>query len=86
MLKLRRLMQEYKNRLTMSTNTLKNINTEDWITQAEAARIRKVSRQAINKLVRENRLRVVDFGGVVLVNKSDVENFEAKSSGRPKKS
>ncbi|MBZ0247837.1 MAG: helix-turn-helix domain-containing protein [Cyclobacteriaceae bacterium] len=79
-------MQEYKNRLTMSTNTLKNINTEDWITQAEAARIRKVSRQAINKLVRENRLRVVDFGGVVLVNKSDVENFEAKSSGRPKKS
>jgi excisionase family DNA binding protein len=78
-------MQDYKNGLTMSTNTLKNINPEDWITQAEAARIRKVSRQAIHKLVRDSRLRVVDFGGVVLVNKSDVENFEAKSSGRHKK-
>lgn len=78
-------MQDYKNRLTMSTNILKNINPEDWITQAEAARIRNVSRQAIHKLVRDSRLRVVDFGGVVLINKSDVENFEAKRSGRPKK-
>jgi len=69
----------------MSTNILKNINPEDWITQADAARIRKVSRQAINKLVKEKRLRTIDFGGVVLVNKSDIENFEAKGSGRPKK-
>lgn len=69
----------------MSTNTEKNINIEDWITQAEAARIRKVSRQAINKLVKAGRIRTVNFGRVVLVHKEDVKNFEAKSSGRPKK-
>lgn len=69
----------------MSTNNLLNINPEDWITQAEAARVRKVSRQAIHKLVRDGRLRTIDFGGIALVSKFDVQNFEAKNSGRPKK-
>ena len=69
----------------MSTNNLSNIIPEDWVTQAEAARIRKVSRQAIHKLVRDGRLRTIDFGGIALVSKLDVQNFEAKSAGRPKK-
>lgn len=70
----------------MSTNKEETLNIKDWITQAEAARIRSVSRQAINKLVKSNRIRSVDIGGVTLVNKDDVQNFQAKSSGRPKQS
>lgn len=70
----------------MSTNKEETLNIKDWITQAEAARIRSVSRQAINKLAKSNRIRSVDIGGVTLVNKDDVQNFQAKSSGRPKQS
>jgi len=69
----------------VSTKKEKNINIKDWITQAEAARTRKVSRQAINKLVKAGRIRTIDVGGAILVFKEDVKNFEAKSSGRPKK-
>lgn len=69
----------------MLTKIEKNINTEDWITQAEAARIRDVSRQAINKLVKAERIGTVNIGGVILVNKNDVQNFVSKTSGRPKK-
>jgi predicted DNA-binding protein (UPF0251 family) len=64
---------------------MENFNPEDWITQAEAARMRNVSRQAINKLVKESRLRVIDICGVTLVNKADLKSFKARSSGRPKK-
>ena len=70
----------------MSTNKEETLNIKDWITQAEAARLRNVSRQAINKLVKSNRIRSVDIGGAILVSKDDVQNFQAKSSGRPKRS
>jgi len=70
----------------MSTNKEETLNIKDWITQAEAARVRDVTRQAINKLVKSNRIRSVKIGGVTLVNKDDVKNFVAKSSGRPKQS
>lgn len=70
----------------MSTNKEETLNIKDWITQAEAARIRNVSRQAINKLVKSKRVRSVNIGGATLVNKYDVQYFQAKSSGRPKQS
>ena len=70
----------------MSTNEDKYFYIEDWITQAEAARIRNVSRQAINKLVKSKRIRSINVGGATLVNRDDVKNFEAKNSGRPKQS
>lgn len=68
----------------MSTSKEEYFHIEDWITQAEASRMRNVSRQAINKLVKSERIRSIKVGGAILVNKYDVENFEAKSSGRPK--
>jgi excisionase family DNA binding protein len=69
----------------LSTNISENmINTSDWISQAEAARIRKVTRQAISKLVKNGRLRHMEVAGHVLVNRSDVENFQPLDPGRPK--
>ena len=68
----------------MSTDIL-NINNSVWITQAEAARIRGVSRQAIGKLVKKKRLETYIVGTVIFVNKTDVENYKILNSGRPKK-
>lgn len=58
---------------------------EDWITQAEAARLRDVSRQAINKLVKKGRIKSLRLGSIILVNKNEIKSFKALSSGRPKK-
>ena len=54
----------------------------DWITQAEAARLRKVTRQAIAKLVAAGRIHTTSFGGRSFVNRHDVENFEPEPRGR----
>ena len=54
----------------------------EWISQAEAARLHGVSRQAINKLVQSGRLRSVTIGGHVLVSRVDVEEFSPQRSGR----
>jgi excisionase family DNA binding protein len=59
---------------------------DDWISQAEAARLRGVSRQAIAKLVRRGRLRAMRVGGHLLVRRSDVEHFTSDRAGRPRKS
>lgn len=71
----------------MSTN-LKNNSTpfekEEWISQADAARLRGVSRQAINKLIKSGRLRTVEVAGFTFVFKKDVENFVAQPAGRKK--
>lgn len=45
---------------------------KDWISQADAARLRGVSRQAISKLVQKGRLRTLTIGGHVLVHRDDV--------------
>ncbi len=69
----------YGNRLTMSTDFL-----ADLISQAEAARLRGVSRQAIAKLVRQGKLRTYTVAGRQLVRRSEVMNYEIKRAGRPK--
>jgi hypothetical protein len=74
----------YKNGLTMSTDK-KNIYGDNWITQAEAARIRGVSRQAIGKLVKKARLKTLIIGKVIFVDKMEIENYQILTSGRPKK-
>jgi excisionase family DNA binding protein len=56
----------------------------DWISQAEAARIRGVSRQAISKLIRLGRLRTVDVGGHVLVSRAEISSFRSDNPGRPR--
>lgn len=67
----------------MSTNFI-NIDLSQWISQAEAARLRGCTRQAISKLVRKQKLQILEVGGHVLVNRREVEKYEDGSAGRPK--
>ena len=70
----------------MSTTTNKDDkNIDDWISQVEAARIRNVSKQAIAKLIRRNRLLAREIGGRMLVRRSEVEAFVPMPIGRPRK-
>jgi hypothetical protein len=55
--------------------------TEDLITQAEAARLRGVTRSAIAYLVAQGRLRTYERFGVNFVSKSEVENYEPMKPG-----
>jgi predicted DNA-binding protein (UPF0251 family) len=69
----------------MSTDKIPvEIDPSEWVTQAEAARLRGVSRQAIARLANNARLRTLDIGGRSFVNRSDVLAFEPNPPGRPK--
>lgn len=57
----------------------------DLISQAEAARLRGVTRAAIQDLVRRGRIRSVEVGGRALVYRSEVVNYEQGEPGRPRK-
>lgn len=54
---------------------------DEWISQAEAARIRGVSRQAIAHLVKRKRLKTLEIAGRSLVLRRDIENFTVQQSG-----
>jgi hypothetical protein len=54
---------------------------EGLISQAEAARIRGVTRSAIRDLIRRGRLVSVEIAGRSLVHKNDIESFERRSPG-----
>jgi excisionase family DNA binding protein len=56
----------------------------EWISQAEAARIRGVSPQAITRLIQKGRFKPLEVGGRLLLKRTEVENYRAKQSGRPK--
>ena len=59
---------------------------EELISQAEAARIRGVSQQAIANLIRRGRLSSTLVAGRTLVLRAEVEAFVAKPKlGRPPK-
>lgn len=58
-------------------------NTDGWVSQAEAARIRGVSRQAIARLVKKGRLQVWEVGGRAFVQRAEVETFTPGVAGRP---
>lgn len=53
----------------------------DLISQAEAARIRGVSRAAIRDLIRRGRLRSFNLAGRELVYRSEIEIFEKDKPG-----
>ncbi len=55
------------------------------ITQAEAARLRHVSRSAISDLVKRNKLRSIEIAGRSLVFRSEVLSYEPEIGGRPRK-
>ena len=74
------------NRLTVSTLLLrKPVQQNDWISQAEAARIRGVSRQAISRLIQKGRFKTLEIAGKVLLKRSEVNAFEPEQPGRPRK-
>ena len=61
-------------------------NLADFISQSEAARIRRVARQSIADLVERGRLTSVTVADRTLVLRSEVENFVAQPKlGRPPK-
>jgi hypothetical protein len=60
------------------------MNLEDLISQADAAKLRGVSRASINELVARGRLRSVDIAGKVFLYRSEVEAFEPQPGGRPR--
>jgi hypothetical protein len=71
------------NLMSASTNSE---SLEDFISQADAARIRGVSNQAIADLIRRGRLTPVKVAGRILVLRSEVEAFVAQPKlGRPPK-
>jgi len=57
----------------------------DLISQSEAARLRGVTRAAIQDLVRRERIRSVNIGGRALVYRSEIVNYEQGEPGRPRK-
>jgi len=56
---------------------------QDLITQAEAARLRGVSREAIYGLVARGKLSVIKIGGQKFLRRSEVENYTPAVGGRP---
>jgi hypothetical protein len=68
----------------LSTHSSDAFDPGEWISQAEASRIRGVSRQAIAKLVANGRLRCLELGGRTFVCRSDVIEFVPLPGGRPK--
>lgn len=74
-----------RNGLTMSTHLRSDLQASEWITQAEAARLRGVSRQAIARLVKKGRFQLLRVGGRVFLRVSDVQKFKAELPGRPPK-
>lgn len=55
--------------------------SEDLITQAEAARLRGVTRSAIAYLIAQGRLQTYERFGVTFVSRSEVENYEPQKPG-----
>jgi len=68
----------------VSTDLSVSVDLTEWVSQAEAARLRGVSRQAIAKLVAQGRLQSLDIAGRALVRRSDVLNYTPLPPGRPK--
>jgi hypothetical protein len=58
---------------------------DDLITQAEAARLRQVSRSAINDLVKRRKLKVKIIGGQPFVSRKEVLSYAPEVGGRPAK-
>jgi hypothetical protein len=71
----------------LSTKKLKKISIcpQDWVTPAEAARVRKVSRQAIGKLIKAGRVEWIDLAGRKLVKLKDIQTFQPQRPGRRKR-
>jgi hypothetical protein len=78
--------KDKRNRLNNATTlSKKKVVTKEWVSQSEAARIRSVTPQAIGRLVKKGRFRTLQIAGKVLLDRREVENYEPKQTGRPRK-
>lgn len=68
----------------MSTKKKILLSPSEWVSPAEAARIRGVSRQAIGKLIRAGRIETLEIAGKTLVKVADIEGFQPAQPGRKK--
>ena len=64
---------------------VKPLDTDDLISQAQAAELRGVTRAAINDLVRRGRLRTKEVARKKLLYKSEVMALQLQKGGRPSK-
>ena len=65
----------------MSIHIDKNLHSDVWLTQAEAARLRNVSPQAISTLIKRGRLTIFMMGGKKRLKRSEVEAFQSLPPG-----
>ena len=63
----------------------KTFQLDDWISQAEAARIRGISSAGIVSLMKRGRLETLEIAGKVLVKRKQIEEFLPRRGGRPRK-
>ena len=68
---------------SLYTYGMVKIDLDDLLTVTQAAEVRNVTRQAINHLIREGKLPVVEIAGKRFVKRSDVMSFEPDKGGRP---
>ena len=74
------------NRSTSSTHFSKeDLIAGEWISPAAAARLRGVTRQAILRLIKKNRFRVLEIADKIFLNRREVKAYKIKPSGRPRK-
>jgi Helix-turn-helix domain len=80
-------MSKHKLKQLDITTTLskKDLAADKWVSQSEAARIRGVTPQAIENLMNKGRFRTLRIGGRVFLDRSEVENYKPKRTGRPRK-
>lgn len=57
--------------------------SDDYMTQAEAARLRGVSRAAISDLIKRGKLKVFRKFGLPLVSRQEVLSYRPEAGGRP---
>jgi len=59
----------------------RNFDPAQWVSQAEAAEMRGVTRQAIADLVGKGRFTILSIGKRTLLKRSEVEAFKPKPPG-----
>lgn len=59
------------------------MSSNDLITQAQAARLRGVTRAAISDLVKRGKLKVKTVGSVPFLSRREVMNYTPEVGGRP---
>jgi len=64
---------------------MRAMSSDDFITQAEAARLRGVSRAAISDLIKRGKLKVFRKFGLPLLSRRAVLSYQPEAGGRPVK-